>query len=241
VGKGLWRTATFQEYAAGYAEYQRTGNPRAFVRAGSYDGMLYMGAAGGMSSVSKAAMTRDFVRGFRRSLESRKSVILPSAGGEGQKLSEALTEGFHEVTQSAKLRKAQQAAKASETPGEGAVRAGAGAADELPALQRTFDRLVDEQLIPSFRKLDPNLKYGYRGSFKTGRVGNPDKKTFGQPIDLNRFDIDFWIESDVLFQKYGSNLRANVEFRKVLAQTPGFGGLKPNKEGFSIRFLPTSR
>jgi len=67
----------------------------------------------------------------------------------------------------------------------------------------------------------------------------PRMPTFGQPIDLNRFDIDYWIESDLLFQKYGPKLKANPEFRKILLETPGFEGLKPNKEGFSILFKPS--
>lgn len=99
-----------------------------------------------------------------------------------------------------------------------------------------FDNLADRHLLPQFRALDPNLKAGYTGSFKTGTVGNITKPTFGQPIDFNRFDIDYWIESDLLFQKFGPNLKANPEFRKILLETPGFEGLKPNKEGFSILF-----
>ena len=107
-------------------------------------------------------------------------------------------------------------------------------------LQRKFDELAEAQLLPKYRALDPNLKWGYTGSFKTGKVGNPSKPTFGQPIDLSKFDVDVWIESDILYKKFGSNLRADVEFRKLLSKTPGFEGLKPNKQGFSIKFKPSS-
>lgn len=108
----------------------------------------------------------------------------------------------------------------------------------LARLQGSLDNLAEEHLLPQFRTIDPNLEAGYTGSFKTGTVGNPNKATFGQPIDLNKFDIDYWIKSDALFEKFGPNLRANPEFRKILSETPGFEGLKPNKEGFSIKFRP---
>ncbi len=109
----------------------------------------------------------------------------------------------------------------------------------LARLQGSFDDLAEQHLLPQFRALDPNLKAGYTGSFRTGTVGNPNKATFGQPVDLKKFDVDYWIESDVLFQKFGPNLKANPEFRKILSETPGFEGLKPNKEGFSIKFKPS--
>ncbi|ATL48217.1 hypothetical protein COR50_14170 [Chitinophaga caeni] len=82
-------------------------------------------------------------------------------------------------------------------------------------LQSSFEELVNQKLLPKYLKDDPNLKSGYTGSFKTGKVGNPNKASFGQAVDLNKFDIDFWIESDILYEKYGSNLRADPEFRKI--------------------------
>ncbi|MDM3871234.1 RHS repeat-associated core domain-containing protein [Porticoccus sp. W117] len=111
----------------------------------------------------------------------------------------------------------------------------------LKNLQSKFDELAQAHLLPQFRKLDPDLKSGITGSFKTGLVGNKRKERFGLPIDLNDFDIDFFIKSDILFKKYGSNLRANPEFRKILSNTPGFEGLRPNKKGFSIKFQPSSQ
>jgi hypothetical protein len=72
-------------------------------------------------------------------------------------------------------------------------------------------------------------------------VGNPSKARFGQSIDLNDFDVDFFIKSDILLKKFGGNLRANPEFRKLLSNTPGFEGLRANKKGFSIKFLPSSQ
>ncbi len=120
----------------------------------------------------------------------------------------------------------------------GAPRADAGS-KALGQLQTKFDELAERDLIPKYRELDPNLKWGYTGSFKTGEVGNSNKPTFGQPIDLSNFDVDVWIESDILYKKFGDNLRADIEFRKLLSNTPGFEGLKPNKQGFSIKFKPS--
>ncbi|WP_199193366.1 hypothetical protein [Blastopirellula marina] len=126
------------------------------------------------------------------------------------------------------------------TPAQLDIDSGFAPSKVLSELQGTFDELAEAHLIPKYQKLDPNLKWGYTGSFKTGKVGNPSKPTFGDPIDLSKFDVDFWIESDILYKKFGSNLRADVEFRKLLSETPGFEGLKPNKQGFSIKFKPSS-
>jgi len=114
------------------------------------------------------------------------------------------------------------------------------ASKRLTKLQSTFDDLAEKYLLPKYRKLDPNLKAGYTGSFKEGVVGNPNKANFGKPVNLDNFDIDYWIESDVLYKKFGNSLKADVEFRKILSETPGFEGLRPNKKGFSIKFKPSS-
>ncbi|MGH9824632.1 MAG: hypothetical protein ACREDR_15450, partial [Blastocatellia bacterium] len=126
-------------------------------------------------------------------------------------------------------------------PRQGPLGLGIPKEGALVRLQATFDELAETRLLPQFREIDPNLRAGYTGSFKTGIVGNTNKPTFGQPIDLGRFDIDYWIESDALFKIYGPNLRANPAFRGLLSETPGFEGLKPNKGGFSIKFKPSSR
>jgi hypothetical protein len=57
---------------------------------------------------------------------------------------------------------------------------------------------------------------------------------------------NYWIKSDILYEQNGDTpnarekLRANMPFRAILANTPGFEGLRPNKNGFSIKFLPSS-
>ncbi|MFY0255164.1 hypothetical protein ACDQ55_14545 [Chitinophaga sp. 30R24] len=112
---------------------------------------------------------------------------------------------------------------------------------EHAALQAKFEKLAEEHLLPEYKKIDPNLKAGYTGSFKTGKVGNPNKPTYGQPVNLSQFDIDYWIQSDLLHQQNGKTLKANTNFRELLGQTPGFEGLKPDKKGFSIKFKPQEK
>lgn len=105
-------------------------------------------------------------------------------------------------------------------------------------LRARFDRLVRTQLLPRYQQLDPKLSYGYTGSFRTGVVGNPDKvERFGQAIDLSNYDIDFWIKSKLFHPNYGKGLHADIPFRELLAQTPGFKGLRIGQDGFSIKFL----
>jgi hypothetical protein len=109
----------------------------------------------------------------------------------------------------------------------------------LQEIQTTFDELAEVYLLPTYRKMDSNLVVGCSGSFKTGIVGNPHKPTFGQPINLNDFDIDYWIESDILYEKFSDKLMPDDKFRKVLKQTRGFEGLRQGQKGFSIKFKPS--
>ena len=110
---------------------------------------------------------------------------------------------------------------------------------DLLELHSTLDSLAEEHLLPQYRKTDPDLTAGYVGSFKTGIVGNPNKTTYGQSINLNNYDIDYYIKSDKLYEMYGNSLKANVKFREILCETPGFVGLNPDKNGFSIKFIPS--
>ncbi|MBV7530993.1 hypothetical protein KW844_12865 [Chitinophaga sp. sic0106] len=112
---------------------------------------------------------------------------------------------------------------------------------KLADLQCQFEQLAETELLPKYLIDDPNLKVGCTGSFKTSKVGNPSKPTYGQSVNLEKFDIDYWIESDILFKKYGPNLRADLKFREILSKIPGFEGLKPNKEGLSIKFKPSKQ
>jgi hypothetical protein len=113
--------------------------------------------------------------------------------------------------------------------------------DSHQSLQLRFEYLAEKELLPKYRAIDPNLEAGYTGSFKTGRVGNPKKPTFGQEIDHSSFDIDYWIKSDVLRYKFGPRLVGNRAFRATLSKTPGFEGLRPGKKGFSILFKPQNK
>jgi hypothetical protein len=79
------------------------------------------------------------------------------------------------------------------------------------------------------------------GSAATGRVGNPNKATFGQPINPEKFDLDLFVQSDVLLAQFGTKLIAAPVFRRSLIESnPAlFSGLKPGKEGVSIMFRPS--
>ena len=110
--------------------------------------------------------------------------------------------------------------------------------EHLRELQDKFTELANKHLIPNYQKADPNLKWGYRGSFGTGIVGNLKKSTFGQPTNLSDFDVDFWIESNILYKRYGRKLMPNPDFRDLLENTSGFEGLRPGRKGFTIRFSP---
>lgn len=92
--------------------------------------------------------------------------------------------------------------------------------EQISQLHQKSEELAEKYLIPKYRKIDPNLKAGYTGSFKTGTVGNPNKSTYGQAIDLNNYDIDYYIKSDILNSRYGNSLKADKEFRAILSNTP---------------------
>lgn len=94
--------------------------------------------------------------------------------------------------------------------------------------------------LAEFRVIDPTAKIGLTGSSATGRVGNPNKPTYGQPIDMQKFDLDLFVQSDVLLGQYGPKLKAAPILRQSLTDDfPNlFQGLKPGKEGLSIKFRP---
>jgi hypothetical protein len=95
--------------------------------------------------------------------------------------------------------------------------------------------------LAAFKALDPNAKIGLTGSSATGRVDNPNKATFGQPINAEKFDLDLFIQSDKLLDQFGPKLRAAPDLRQSLVnEFPEiFGGLKPGKDGLSIKFRPS--
>jgi YD repeat-containing protein len=94
--------------------------------------------------------------------------------------------------------------------------------------------------LAEFRALDPTAKIGLTGSSATGRVGNPNKPTFGQPINMDKFDLDLFVQSDVLLEQFGARLKAAPILRQELVDDfpTLFQGLKPGKEGLSIKFRP---
>ena len=94
--------------------------------------------------------------------------------------------------------------------------------------------------LANFQTLDPTARIGLTGSTATGRVGNPNKATFGQRIDTTKFDLDLFVQSDLLLEHFGTKLQAAPILRQSLVDDfPDlFVGLKPGKEGLSIKFRP---
>lgn len=96
--------------------------------------------------------------------------------------------------------------------------------------------------VPRMREIaGENARIGYRGSLARGTVGNRNKRTFGQPIDLNNFDVDAFIVSDELASlgRWGDQIpelyQLQREIREDLGQLPEFKGLRPDDKGFSFR------
>lgn len=128
----------------------------------------------------------------------------------------------------------------------GAVAVGAtgfrrGSVDEF--VGRVHDALRQNAAageLADLRAIDPSAKVGLTGSAATGRVGNPNKATFGQPINPGAFDLDLFVQSDTLLEQFGSRLRPAPALRQTLVQQyPDlFEGLKPGKQGLTIKFRP---
>ncbi len=135
------------------------------------------------------------------------------------------------------------------------AKAGERGPEQKAAVERTGDRDLSTTVFTSnlhdalrqsldigelsqFKRIDPNLKIGLTGSSATGKVGNPNKPTFGQPIDSTQFDLDLFIQSDVLYKQFGDKLRAAPELRQALVERfpELLQGLKPGKKGLSIKF-----
>jgi RHS repeat-associated protein len=98
--------------------------------------------------------------------------------------------------------------------------------------------------LPRIRKITgEDALIGFRGSLARGRVGNLNKPTRGQPINLDNFDIDFFIISDSLASQgvWGDQIPElrpiQREIRSALKNVPELQGLKPGREGFSIRIF----
>jgi hypothetical protein len=96
--------------------------------------------------------------------------------------------------------------------------------------------------LARFMKIDPDAKIGLTGSAATGKVGNPNKATFGQPINQDQFDLDLFVQSDKLFGQFGGKLKAAPELRQHLVENfpELMQGLKPGKKGLSIKFRPST-
>jgi hypothetical protein len=53
--------------------------------------------------------------------------------------------------------------------------------------------------LDGLKTVDPKARLGLTGSTSTGKVGNPNKPTFGQPWNPDSFDLDLFIESERIF------------------------------------------
>ncbi len=109
-------------------------------------------------------------------------------------------------------------------------------------IQIAIRNSLDQGELLTFRTIDPEARIGLTGSAVTGRVGNPNKVTYGQPINPNDFDVDLFIQSDILYEQFGGGLRAAPNLRNALVkQYPEiFVGLRPGKKGLSIKFREAS-
>ncbi|MFP4441430.1 MAG: RHS repeat domain-containing protein, partial [Chloroflexaceae bacterium] len=72
--------------------------------------------------------------------------------------------------------------------------------DAVMARRAVVMSVVDETVAPFLPEIraiaGENARIGYRGSLASGVVGNAGKETYGMPIDLDHFDIDFLIVDD---------------------------------------------
>jgi hypothetical protein len=109
-------------------------------------------------------------------------------------------------------------------------------------LHDSLKQSLDVGELAKFTKVDPSAKIGLTGSAATGKVGNPNKATFGQPINQDEFDLDLFVQSDKLFEQFGGKLKAAPELRQhLIDHFPDLmQGLKPGKKGLSIKFRPSS-
>jgi len=57
---------------------------------------------------------------------------------------------------------------------------------------------------------------------------------------MEKFDLDLFVQSDVLLEQFGPKLKAAPILRQSLVDDfpTLFQGLKPGKEGLSIKFRP---
>ncbi len=123
-----------------------------------------------------------------------------------------------------------------------------GAEQAVQALTR--ERVIQalgEVIQPYLKRLrkiaGEDAKIGFRSSLARGTVGNPKKPTFGQPINLNDFDVDVFIVSDEPAARYGDKRRGdqidelkNIQraIEKALRQRLEFAGLRKDGSTFRI-------
>ena len=108
-----------------------------------------------------------------------------------------------------------------------------------------LNEVVNKELGKLISISGDDLAIGFRGSLARGTVGNPKKPTYGQPVDLNNFDVDAFIISDKLANRFsGSGFRHGGDIPEInaiqnriettLRRLPEFSGLRPY-ESFEFR------
>ena len=123
-------------------------------------------------------------------------------------------------------------------------------AGRMPELRQQTIQVLSETInpyLPRIRQIaGAEARVGFRGSLARGTVGNRRKSTFGQPINLDDFDVDAFIVSDELVTRYGNRRWGNQipelkkiqeEIRVALGELPEFQGLRPGEKGFSFRIF----
>ena len=109
----------------------------------------------------------------------------------------------------------------------------------IAKLREYLDR---EGPLKNLQLLDPRARIGLRGSTATGIVKNRNNPTIGQPWNPDDYDLDLFIESDLLWTKTGDQAIPLPHVREALARTDPevFAGLRPGGSGVSVRFFPSS-
>jgi hypothetical protein len=100
--------------------------------------------------------------------------------------------------------------------------------------------LQDDPQIQQIKKAFPDAKFGLGGSVARGTVGNPNKPTFGQPFDPNKFDLDFFVVSDSLPQSKKVVGLQGMRDRLVGRCPAALAGLKAGGEGLSVKVFRSS-
>ncbi len=181
------RTAAQRQEAIQRAEFSKTMN-RMYNTDQGWSFRILAGVGQASTLINpEAAATKGISDGVR---EGDVSEILQAAVTYGQSSKvRILNRGYQEISKSSVAAKSNEISQVFNN--NAPLKQELIQQNRINNLQSKFEELAETHLLNKYRQIDPNLKSGYTGSFSTGKVGNPTKSTFGQPVDLNNFDIDF--------------------------------------------------